>query len=164
MDEDIKQINKQENTMKTLFLTVAAAAGAVAVTAGAHAQDIPLDQVPSVVRNSFETAFPKAKDIDWEKEGALYNVEFETGRRTDHEAWYDASGKLVKHKQDISRKELPSEVNRVIEREFKGYRVDDMEKITAGTTTTYRLELDSRRQDWIITVDANGKILDKTAD
>lgn len=128
------------------------------------AQDLPKSQVPSVIANKFAAQFPKARDIDWERKGELYNVEFELDRNMDHEIWYDKDGQLVKHKEDINKSNLPAGVTKALQRDFKGYRVDDIEKITEGTAVTYKMELDSFTKDWNIVMDANGKILQQNAD
>lgn len=128
------------------------------------AQDIPHSHVPSVIVNKFSAQFPKARDIDWEQKGELYNVEFELGRNVDHEIWYDKNGQIVKHKEEINKSSLPAGVTSTLQRDFKGYRVDDIEKITEGTAVTYKMELDSFTKDWNIIMDARGKILQQNAD
>ena len=60
------------------------------------AQDMRQSDVPSVVVNNFKKEFPKAKDVEWEMKGDVYNVEFEIGLFTDYKAWYEASGKIIK--------------------------------------------------------------------
>lgn len=141
----------------------AMAAGLLLSAGNLLGQDIPQNQVPSVIVNKFSTQFPKAKDIDWEQKGELDNVEFELGRNVDHEIWYDKNGQIVKHKEDINKNSLPAGVRSTLQRDFKGYRVDDIEKITEGTAV-YKMELDSFTKDWNIIMDAQGKILQQNAD
>src|SRR5680860_320876 len=40
-------------------------------------KDIAANQVPAVVRNSFQQQFPNAKDVDWELSGNEYETDFE---------------------------------------------------------------------------------------
>lgn len=129
-------------------------------------QDIPHHQVPSVILNNFKSDFPKASDIEWEKEGDLYKVDFEIGWNTDHEIWYEASGDVVKHKEDISKSELPKAVSDRIHTDFDGYSIDDLKRITTASEseTIYFLELNSFTQDWEVTIDSNGKVLNQIAD
>ena len=117
------------------------------------AQDVNKSEVPSVVLNAFQAKYPNAEDVDWEKKGALYNVDFEI-ITTDHEAWLDASGKIVKHEQEITKKEIPSVIADVLEQHFKEYRVDDVDKIDKDGATYYRIELDSNMGDRTIVFDA----------
>lgn len=128
-------------------------------------QDITPSQVPSVVVNNFHTAFPSASDTEWEQQGDLYKVEFETGLlSTDHDAWYDKAGKLVEHKEEISKRNLPQQVLTKIQQEFKDYRVDDVKKITKTNGIVYTLELKSAAEELKVAFDANGKLLSKVLD
>lgn len=149
--------------MKTLILISAFALSSFATTA--WAQDVPQSQVPSLIVNSFQQAFPKATDIEWELDGENYKVEFEIGLLdTDHDAWYDKAGKLIKHKEEISKSNLPQKVSAKINSDFKGYRMDDVKKITEGNKITYTLEVKSSGEEWKIAIDAEGNILSKVAD
>src|SRR5690606_17681818 len=131
----------------------------------AIAQDIPQSQVPAGVVSNFQKAFPNATDVEWEMDGHLYKVEFEIGtQKFDHDVWYDDAGQLLKHKEEISRNSLPRQVAAVIKQEFKGYRIDDVEKITEGDKVTYKLEVKSRTEEWNLTLDADGNVLTKVAD
>lgn len=130
-----------------------------------YAQDIKQSDVPSVVVNSFEKAFPKAMDVEWELKGDLYKVEFETGAtERDHSAWYSKTGELKKHKEDITKNELPKAVLAKIAKDYSGFTVDDCDKYTADGKSTYKVELDSATQEWKITFDANGVELKKVND
>jgi len=134
-------------------------------TIAASAQDIPQSQVPAVVINSFQQKFPKATDIDWELKGDQYEVEFETGLLgTDHEAWFQSDGKLIKHKEEISKTDLPQKVTVKIKKDFPGYRIDDVKKITEGQKVAYTLEVKNKADEWKIAIDAQGNVLSKVAD
>ena len=110
-------------------------------------------------------AFPKAADVEWEMSDSLYQVEFEIGWNIDHEVWYNDSGKIVKHKEDISRKELSKKVRNSIKTDFRGYTIDDLERITENGKVVYKMELNSLiHQDWDIVIDADGKVISKMAD
>ena len=98
-------------------------------------------------------------------DGSLYNVEFEIGWNIDHEVWYNAEGKVVKHKEDISKSELPKAVIDRIKTDFKGYSIDDLERISDNGKVVYKMELEALTlQDFDVVVDSNGKILSKIAD
>lgn len=130
-----------------------------------YGQDINQSQVPSVVVNKFQQAFSKAYDVEWEMKGDLYKVEFEMGATGyDHSVWYDKSGKMVKHQEEIAKSSLPKAVLSSISTNFKGYRVDGVSKYTENGKVTYKCELDSTLEDWKVTFDENGKVLDKIAD
>ena len=119
------------------------------------AQDIPQNAVPSVVLNAFGAKYPNATDVDWEKKGEVYNVGFEIGK-TDHEAWFDAAGKVIKVETDISKKELPAAVQSAIAKHYAGYRTDDADKIEKDGKTYYKVELDGNMGDRTVVFDAQG--------
>lgn len=149
--------------MKKTILIVSFAFTCFANTA--FGQDIPQSQVPSVIVNNFQQTFPKAFDVEWELKGDNYKVEFETGLLgTDHEAWYDKAGKLVRHKEEISKNDLPQKVLAKISSDFSGYRTDDIEKITEGDKVIYKLELKSFTEEWKVAFDSEGNVINKVAD
>lgn len=130
-----------------LFLSVAA-----------FAQKIHADEVPSVVVNTFKQKFPKATDVEWEMKEKLYNVEFEIGR-ADHEAWINDSGKVVKHKFDVTASQLPKEVTAGVNTLYKGYRIDDAEKIETAERVLYKLELKTLTKEEDVVFDSQGKVV-----
>lgn len=131
----------------------------------AHAQDVWQSTVPAVILNKFNSDFPNAVDVEWEIQGALYAVEFEIGWNIDHEAWYNATGEMVKHKEEIGTNELPPAVYNKIKTDFEGYTVDDLERITDKGTIMYKMELNALlQQDWEIVMDSTGKVVSKVAD
>lgn len=149
--------------MKKLILGLAVVSFLTANSA--MAQDLFMKDVPSPITNKFKSAFPDAKDIEWEMDGNLFNVEFEVGFSHDHEIWYDSTGKIIRHKEEISEKDLPAAVKESVEKNFKGYNINDAEKITSGKKVTYRMELDALMKDeWEVAMDENGNILKKRRD
>lgn len=134
-------------------------------TIGAFAQDIPQSQVPAVVVNSFQQKFPKAKGIDWELKAGLYEAEFETGLfGTDHEVWIQSNGKIVRHKEEFAKNDLPKAVIAKVKKDFPGYRIEDVKKITEEQKITYAFEVKSRTEEWKLVVDTQGNILGKLRD
>lgn len=149
--------------MKRFILTGSFALAAFANTT--FGQEIPQSQVPSLIVNNFQQTFTKAIDVEWELKGDLYEVEFETGLLgTDHEAWYDKAGKLIKHKEEVAKSDLPQKVSAKINSDFSAYRVDDVKKITENDKVTYTLELKSYTEEWKVAFDTEGTILSKIAD
>lgn len=129
------------------------------------AQDIPSTQVPSVVLNSFQKQFPKAFDIEWEMDGNLYKVEFETGiPKKDHEIWYDSLGRQIRHREEISKSDLPKSVVERINKDFFSYRIDEIKKITEEGKITYVVDLENLKEELKVTFDAQGTVLSQMAD
>ncbi len=129
----------------------------------AYSQDLNVKDVPSVILNKFQKEYPKAFDIEWEMDGGNYNVDFEIGQK-DFEIWYAPSGEIIRKKEELTKSELPKSILEKINKEYSGYKVDDIKKITEGTKVVYLVELDSFTKDWKITFDASGKVLHKVED
>lgn len=141
--------------MKVIYLTIALGLGCSFI---ACAQDIPQNEVPSVVLNAFQSGYPNALDVEWEKKGQIYSVEYEIGK-TDHKAWFDQSGKIVKHEEEIGKTELPDAVKQTVNEQFKDYRIDDAEKIEKDGKAYYKIELDGPMGDRTIFTGASGKTI-----
>ncbi|HRP55055.1 PepSY-like domain-containing protein [Agriterribacter sp.] len=146
---------------KNIFII---AAGILLASVNSFGQDIPQSQVPSLVLNKFKQSFPRAYDVEWEIKNKQYCVEFETKSSKDHEAWYDDSGTLLKHKEDISKKKLPAGVRSAIKNNFSGYRIDDVKKITEGATVHYSTELNSLKEELKVLFDEKGNVVKQYAD
>lgn len=128
------------------------------------AQDINPSQVPSLVTNSFKKDFPKASDIEWEMDGANYNVEFEIGWGVDHEIWYDATGKMIKHVEEITKSDLPKAITDKIGTDFKDLRIHDAKKISEVTQLNYAVELENMTEEWKVIFSSTGEVVQKIQD
>lgn len=149
--------------MKRVF--VMSAAALMFFASSAFAQKVSQNQVPSVIVNNFQQAFPKASDVEWREKGNSYKVEFETGIfEDDHEVWYDKTGKMLKHKEDLSKRDIPKSIITTIQNDFNGYKIDDADKTTAGDSVTYKVELEKRHSELNVVFDANGKVLSQRPD
>lgn len=128
-------------------------------TGSIFAQDVQESQVPSVIVNNFKKEFPKASDVEWEKKGDNYNVDFEIGWGVDYEAWYAATGKLIKYKQEISDANLPQAVKDAIKKDHAGFRIDDAKKYVENGVETYQVELEKGQDERKITFSKDGKLI-----
>lgn len=128
-------------------------------------QKIYQNQVPSVVLNQFQQNFPNAKQIEWEKKPGYYEVEFEIGMMNrDHEIWYDSTGKVLYHKEEIAKSDLPAQVANTLKKDFKSYRIKDVKKIFRAGIVTYKMEAKSLTEEWELVIDASGKIISQKPD
>jgi hypothetical protein len=130
-------------------------------TATLFAQDIAENEVPSVVLNNFKKEFPKASDVEWERHGEQYNVEFEIGWFNDYEAWFSASGELLKHTEEISEKDLPQAVKETIKNQYADYSIDDAVKITENNTIYFMVEIEKGNEEKDLHFSAEGDLIKK---
>lgn len=131
----------------------------------AFGQDIPASEVPSVIKNNFLLEYPRATDIDWEMEKNCYKVDFELNNNTEYKIWYSTAGDIVKREEEISKHHLPAAILSKIQTDFRGYRIDEVDKVTTETEVYYEVELKSLlKKEWEITIDSNGEIRSKTAE
>lgn len=130
----------------------------IMATGTIFAQDIHHSDVPSVVVNNFKKEFPKAKDVEWEMKGEVYNVEFEIGFFTDYEAWFDAGGKLIKYTQEIPNRDVPKAIKETIKKQFDGFRIDDAKKHVENNIETYLVEIEKKDDERNLVFTKDGKL------
>ena len=138
--------------MKTFILVVV-----VFAYAAAMAQDIPASQVPLVVVNTLTEKFPKTTGLEWEKKRDLYEAEFDI-KNIDHKALIDATGKLAMFKHDIRSSDLPKIVRNTIRNHYKGFRIDDAEKLEKNGVIFYQVDLDGQPGDQKLVIAKDGKV------
>ncbi|MDR1678559.1 MAG: PepSY-like domain-containing protein [Prevotellaceae bacterium] len=99
--------------------------------------------------------FPRAKDIDWESDGKLFEAEFAV-LFTDHKAFYDTDGNLLMYSTDIARSQVPIEVRNAIGSKFPKHRIEDATRIVQGSETFYKVELEQEEIELKATFKADG--------
>ncbi|MFV0290834.1 MAG: PepSY-like domain-containing protein [Mangrovibacterium sp.] len=121
-------------------------------------KDIPASAVPSVVINQFNSDFPKASDIDWEVKNEIFKVDFQLGWFKDYEVWYAADGAQIKINEECTKSELPQSVLTSLDKNFRGYRVEDVDKITEKGSVTYKVEVERGEDERTIFFNENGEL------
>ncbi len=133
-------------------------------TATVSAQDLKTNEVPSNLHAAFSKTYKNAKDVEWEKKGDHFKVEFEINRM-DHDVWYDAQGNVLKSKIELSKKELPSIVVSAVRAKYPDYKIDSVEVYEQDGSKSYKLEIE---KGWLmernLMVDSSGKILSDRED
>lgn len=148
--------------MNKLFLGLMSFVFSVGLSFG---QNLSQHEVPSVIVNRFQQEFPKAKDIDWERKGDYYEVEFEMDWPSkDHELWYDVDGNIIRHKQEISKSDLPKAISLILKKDYKWHWIKDVKKIQNKNEITYLVEVKSISEEWDLIFDETGKVLQKVRD
>lgn len=123
-----------------------------------QAQDVSRNQVPSIVVNALKKEFPKADRVSWEMKQGIYEAEFEINR-SDHEAWIDKEGNLIKAKIEMKIRSVPDAVRSTVRQEFKGYLITEAEKLIKNGVTYYKLELKTFTKEQEVVIDSKGKLV-----
>lgn len=146
--------------MKNLKITVLA----LCTTALLSAQDLSKDQIPENIQSTFQQNFTNAKDVDWEKSGNDYKVEFEIDNK-DHDIWYYKNGMVIKFKKEISENEIPQEVVSTITDKYPDYKIDSAEVEEQDNQKIYKIEIDKGwNKERELVIDATGKIVSDLED
>src|SRR5688572_18251270 len=109
-----------------------------------RAQDISEKKIPAVVLNSLKAKYPMAKKIEWEKHQTNYEAEFDVNDSAEISVKIDTGGNILMEKLDISQSELAPAVLATIEQLYKGYVIDDAEKINKAGVVYYQAELEGK--------------------
>ena len=132
---------------KTLF-TLAVAF----FTFSAFAQDVKESEVPAPVKAAFAKLYPNVKDVDWEKEGANYDAEFEVNK-TESSVVFAATGNLLETEIEINVSALPKSASDYLAKKYPKNKIAEASKITdAAGTVTYEAEVG----DYELIFDSNG--------
>lgn len=145
--------------MKT-WMFVMSVMGFVSVSA---AQDLPQNQVPSLVLNAFQSKYTNATDVEWKLKDGLYQAEFEVDTK-DHNLWIDKNGTVKKHKEDFPKAQLPVAIREKIENEFKDYRIDDVDRLEADGKVSFLVDLDGKPEDREVLFNIDGTIQENRID
>lgn len=128
--------------------------------------DITENQVPSEILTAFGRDFQNVHDIEWEvglTNENIYNVEFEANRR-DYEAFYENTGTLLMYVTEIWWSEVPQAVKNGVYERYSGYEVDDVDKITAGNTIIYQVDLEKGERELYVHFTENGVFISEGVD
>lgn len=116
------------------------------------------------VRTEFAKMYPDAWDVEWEFEGNMWKVSFETGTRpdgTDNEALYDMDGNWIKTITDVFLASVPQNIMGYLQlSEFASgsFRDDDAEYIRTPEGNFYRFDISFDGRNIEVDVTEDGKV------
>lgn len=117
--------------------------GIAALPLAACTQDIPADQVPSVVRNAVSTKFTNTNSIEWEKKNTNYEAEFKIDK-TEHTVLVAPGGQVLWIKKDITSDKLPAIIAQGIRRDHPTLTIDDADQLEKDGVVYYQVELEKK--------------------
>lgn len=135
--------------------------------------DIEMSAVPESVQTSFKTKSAKAEKITWKKYTAnaaeddtrlvanndyYYATYYDNG--ADYTTWYDANGAIVKTSMKVKGpSELTDAVNMVINKEYPGYTISEIDKENDKDIDVYEIELNKGESKSKIKITPAGEIV-----
>ena len=125
-----------------------------------NAQRIKESEVPQAVRTSFTKAYPRAKEVKWDKEDGAFEASFDQNK-TDMSVLLDEKGMVKEVETHIEKTELPKAIQETIAKEFPGYKINETAKILTKGITTYEAEVKKEGKTFDLIFDINGKLLKK---
>lgn len=110
-------------------------------TAAVSAQDLTMDQIPANINANFQQSYPMATEVEWEKDGQHYKVEFDI-HKMEKEIWYLKTGDILKTEREITKNELPDAVLATAQNLHPEYKIDEVELTEENGKKIYEVELD----------------------
>lgn len=104
------------------------------------------EDVPENILNAFNSEYPDAMDVEWEKESDGYEVEFEIDD-VEREITYDMQGNIIETGIDVSEDELPQNTLSYISENYAGYEIDDADEVENNGVTYFEVELENGDQE-----------------
>ncbi len=81
----------------------------------------------------------------------------------EHNFWYDGSGKMLKHKEDLRNSAIPAAVMTAISSMFPGYDIRDANKITEDGNTIFEILLRKSKDNVRVIFNPLGELVKSTA-
>ena len=123
--------------------------------------DINVSSVPSGVISTFESMYPTAVRVKWEREGNLFEAEFIMNNEK-YEAYFNQDGTWVRTTKELAPRAnlLPSAVQTYISTNYAGWKIDDIDFIQTPTVEFYKIELEkSGERDVTIFIKSDGSLV-----
>ena len=124
------------------------------------AQKLKETEVPQNVKSAFAKAYPKVKDVKWDKEGADYEASFDENN-ADASVLLNADGAIKEMEIEIEMSQLPTSIKNALAKEYADYKVKEVAKITSGSVITYEAEVKKGKESFDFIFDSAGKLLKK---
>ncbi len=117
-------------------------------------------KVPDRAKTKFNALYPNAEKVKWDVEDNNYEVGFEADD-VEMSLLFNAKGNVVEVETALEEDDLPSVVEKSVEKNFKGWEIKEAAKIVRDGKTTYEAELKkgNRKMDAIFT--QGGKLIKK---
>jgi hypothetical protein len=141
--------------MKTIFTTTAAFFACITLCLSQG------KSVPQAVKDKFASLYPNVKKVEWEKEDANFEAEFEING-SENCCVFDASGNLLITAMEISISDLPKAASDYMAKNFTGKKITEAARIVdSKNIITYEAEVKGVGD---LVFDASGNFVKKEDD
>ena len=126
----------------------------------AYAQSVSAAQVPSLVKKAMMTKFPKATDVEWEKENEHFLAQFSL-----LENWtvatFNDKGVWIQTNASIATETIPAAVTKTTKSTLPGCEILSANRITSSSSTTYLVQAAMGDSAYELTLKADGTLVKK---
>lgn len=112
--------------------------------------------IPSVVQNTLKEKYPNASSVDWDKEGAFYEAEFD-GNTGEYTVEIDSLGMMNRVKIDIKDSLLPATLRNKLDTTGK-MKLSDVEILLQDGISYYQVKYRVNGNKKTIVLDSTGTI------
>jgi hypothetical protein len=122
-------------------------------------QKLTEEQIPTSVKQNFSEKYKDVK-VKWMKnDDGDFEGTFKQNKK-EITVVYNNDGKLLETQIETDLKELPSDIITFIFENYKGYEFKETQKVERTNGTTYRLELEDKKNKKLaaLTFDKNGVV------
>ncbi|MFD2098537.1 PepSY-like domain-containing protein [Flagellimonas iocasae] len=114
---------------------------------------------PLEAKNGFSQKFPGIEHVSWGKESEHeWEAEFEMDH-SEYAAIFSDDGTWVATEHEITEKDLPLPVWNVLNEQFNGYLIDEIEFVERAESTGYQIELENDDEEALIFISSEGKLV-----
>lgn len=132
---------------------------AVMIFTQSCAQTTTEKDVPSKVKAAFAEKFPNVKKAKWDKESETeWEAEFKLNGK-EYSANFTSDGTWKETEYEIKESEIPVEVKNILDNEFAGYEIDEVEISETTEGKIYKIELEKGETEMEVAIYANGEIV-----
>lgn len=160
------RVTKTEKNMKIIkFLPLLFIVLAISSCGGKKENnDAKNDSIPEAVTQAFNKEYPTAKNVVWEIEGDVFEVEFTISGK-ELEASFDKTGKSLadddgENEVEINPADLSQGIKEDIESRYPGAKLLEADEITLEDgSNTYDVEIDHNGEVFEVMYDSDAKFL-----
>lgn len=130
------------------------------MTGTLHAQLIPEDQVPALIRSTLAKKHPDARNLEWERAEPYYEAIF-TLNKTHRAIKFDTQGRVAETEVGMPVSKIPAPIARYMKTHYPAERIQAAETVTkADGTKSYEIRITGME----VVFDNAGKFLEEEKD